>query len=70
MGISNLLVGDLPDVVAAADAVTASLDTKLAKMTKEVNDIVSNYFLDPTKMNLVLTDYFNKVNGGLPLSFM
>lgn len=70
MGISNLLVGDLPDVVAAADAVTASLDTKLAKMSKEVNDIMSNYFLDPTKMNLVLTDYFKKVNGGLPLSVM
>lgn len=68
MGISNLLVGDLPDVVAAADAVTASLDTKLAKMSKEVNDIMSNYFLDPCKMNLLLTDYFNKVNGGLPLS--
>lgn len=66
MGITNLLLGDSPDVNAASDALVASLDLKRDLLVAQIQKITANTFLDPNKLNDVLTDFLQDINGGLP----
>lgn len=66
MGITSLLLGDSPDANAASDALIASLDSRRDALIDRIQKITANAFLDPTKLNAVLTDFLQEINGGLP----